>query len=509
MHYFEKNVVEIKQEYTNFLTNIMTPLVYEGIKDIYNRALSTETKFKEAATIDPHVQNPGVLKIFQTFLKDIQSLNKHMIQMEYERIKERSKCSDWFDDLVKAVVKSNIILLTYNASGKKCKLVKEKYHEKIEVQNFVHKSYIECARMFYNYPEIFYHKYSTIEIKRNQREAYNLIRDAIVEAIRKMLPVKLILEEYLKNDYVDDNNDISSNIPHSRYTNLKTLLKRKILDEEDNIEDEYHDDNSDQENKLPSESRYSNSYHKILDDDTEIEEKIDDIDKEIDMKDKNENMSENLNNLIYGKEETNITQTDQLKSDNNLNQDENKKEDIKSKEINDNTESIKENNKDEPKIYDYSKAAKLLENLKKPKDPLADVISQYKKNISIGGDKSDTKEEIFNSKENKINKDNNKEKFKDNLDYTETNRESDKKTDKFEDFQEINIKVDKKVDKKDVKFDEHNDNNKLNDKDFKNDYNKESKTNYDKEIKNDKFDNFEGSDIRTESQNKFFDKLLK
>jgi hypothetical protein len=34
-HYFEKNIVEIKNEYTDFLTNMMAPLIYEGIQSLY------------------------------------------------------------------------------------------------------------------------------------------------------------------------------------------------------------------------------------------------------------------------------------------------------------------------------------------------------------------------------------------------------------------------------------------------------------------------------------------
>ena len=70
MHYYEKNIVDIKNEYTKFLTHIISPLIYEGIKSMYKKAIETDLKFKELAKQNPNVNNPGILKIFQHFLKN-------------------------------------------------------------------------------------------------------------------------------------------------------------------------------------------------------------------------------------------------------------------------------------------------------------------------------------------------------------------------------------------------------------------------------------------------------
>ena len=124
--------------------------------------------------------NPGIVKIFQMYLKDIESLNINEIEKETIRIKNNSKCSDWFDDLVKAVVKSNIVLLTYNVSDKTCKLVEDKYHERINIADFVHKCYIECARVFYNNPEFIWHEHTRnthlCDIRKNKTEINDMIK---------------------------------------------------------------------------------------------------------------------------------------------------------------------------------------------------------------------------------------------------------------------------------------------------------------------------------------------
>ena len=142
MHYYERNIVEIKTEYTDFFINMISPLVFEGMKSIYMRAVELEKTYEEAARKNVAFKNPGVLKLFQHFLKGVPSLNVNLVEAEMIRIRDSSKHADIFDKLIKAVIKSNIVLLTYNASGKECKLVNEKFHEKIDINNFIHKIYI-------------------------------------------------------------------------------------------------------------------------------------------------------------------------------------------------------------------------------------------------------------------------------------------------------------------------------------------------------------------------------
>lgn len=201
-HYYERNIVDIKCEYLTYLTDVLVPLIYEGLQSIYNHALDQHTKFEEYVQTYPNAKNPGIIKIFQACLKDIPSLSAGAIEIEVKRIKEFSRCSEWFDDLVKAVIKSYIVLLTYNSSGKTCKLVNEKFHEKINVSEFIHKCYMECAIVFYNNPELFWNEHPTETSQICKKSAYKYVRQCIIDAIHKMLPIKLILQEYLSNDYI-------------------------------------------------------------------------------------------------------------------------------------------------------------------------------------------------------------------------------------------------------------------------------------------------------------------
>ena len=226
-HYYEKNIVDIKKEYTEYLVTVMTPFLYEGFQSIYNDAKQTEQAMIQESKSKSGIINPGILAIFQKFLKAVPGLSSHMIEKETNRIRDLSQCSDIFDDLIKAVVKSNIVLLTFTGSGGKCKLVDEKFHQNVDSKDFVHKCYVECSRIFFDHPEIFWHEASTHEIKQNQRVMYQLMKVGIIKAIRRLLPMKQILEEYLKRDYIEDSED-RHETTEEKYRNVKDLVKRDL-----------------------------------------------------------------------------------------------------------------------------------------------------------------------------------------------------------------------------------------------------------------------------------------
>lgn len=227
-YFYLRNITEIKEEYTTFLINLMSPFIYEGIKSVYSFAMNAHKEFLEKGKHDPDAKSPGILKLFQLSLKEIQTLNNHSIEVETNRIKAGCKCADWFEDLVRAVIKSHIVLLTFSNTRKHPEILKEQFHNKIEIKDFVHKCYIESAKLIYNNPELFWHEFPPLEIKRNQREACNLIKQAIHEAIRKILPYKLILSEYLNNDFYDEEDEFGGNISDSKYMNIQSMVNRDL-----------------------------------------------------------------------------------------------------------------------------------------------------------------------------------------------------------------------------------------------------------------------------------------
>ena len=267
-------LVETKNEYISHLINILNPLIFEGMQSIYKEAQKTSD-----AT--------DVLKIFQTYLKRIPKWNQNLIDKETERIINSSHSYGWLGDLIKATLKSSLIVLMYNPTRKTQERVDSSFYKNISTSDFIHKVYIECAREIWNNPYLLYHNYPPIEIKRNQRDCMNIIKDCIREALRKLLPVKHILSIYLGEDAEEDihNNNFEQTITEAEEKNLTKIIKKDLSDtkklEYDIFEENIPNDDSKSDSRTigskilniikPNESRTSvTSTHNIKDDETSV-----------------------------------------------------------------------------------------------------------------------------------------------------------------------------------------------------------------------------------------------
>jgi len=217
-------LVETKNEYTTHLSNILTPLIFEGLQSIYKESLEI------AGATD-------ILKIFQSFLKRIPRWNQTIIDTETERIINSSHSYGWLNELIRATLKANLVVLMYNPTCTKQTKINPKYYQDIKTCDFIHKVYIECARELYNNPYLMYHEYPPIEIKRNQRDCLYLIKECIKEALRKLLPVKHILEVYLGEEMelnkIDDD-QFDKAISEVEERNLTKLIKKDLSNNDDN-----------------------------------------------------------------------------------------------------------------------------------------------------------------------------------------------------------------------------------------------------------------------------------
>lgn len=226
-HYFEKTIVDCKEIYTDYLIGAVAPTLYHGFKQIYRDAQEMENDYIEGEKINPKVKNPGVLKIFQYYVIGIEKWSDSMAEMETQRVRNDSGCADIFDDLIKAVIKSHILVLTYSASDKTCKIINEKLHEKIEPNYFIHSCYVECGRIFIDHPTLFYHDFSNLVLKENERKIYQLIKIGIKNGIKRVLPMRKILTEYLSKDYIEVENKTEE------YLKIKNMIHGKNQSSED------------------------------------------------------------------------------------------------------------------------------------------------------------------------------------------------------------------------------------------------------------------------------------
>jgi hypothetical protein len=209
-------IVETKKEYTTNLINIITPFLYEGFKSIYDEAIKVSNHKEE-------------LKTFQIFLQRILNWKDEIIMAETKRILLDSGCSDILEDLLKAVIKSNIMVLTNTPPDKKNKL---QINYIIEFNKFIHYSYIESAKAIFQNPFLFLHNIPDNEKSRNKKETIELIKNCIEEAIRKMIPLDLILKEYLGNSYSESNNNMDKSLSNRDKSKLMHLIKADDINHE-------------------------------------------------------------------------------------------------------------------------------------------------------------------------------------------------------------------------------------------------------------------------------------
>lgn len=225
-------LVEAKAEYTRILSSILTPRLREGIFNVFQEAL------KHCRDTNTTSQ---LLVTFQKYLSSISRWSDYMVEEEYDRIQRLSKC-DYMEDLITAVFVAHTKILTSihtRAKIKKIDLTIPKPH------TFIHRVYIECARLFWKEPYVFIlsTKYSNemdvskINQQVNYSKSEEIIEKALQRSISRMLPVKSILSMYLGesvNDLMSDNIE-DDGLNHDV---VKTLIKKELEKHREENEEE-------------------------------------------------------------------------------------------------------------------------------------------------------------------------------------------------------------------------------------------------------------------------------
>ena len=211
-------LVDAKEEYTKQLISILKGCIYQGIKSIYMDA-------KDICNQDNTPDN--VLMVFQDLLSRIPKWSQDIINKEFERITNISKC-DYIDDLLKVVYVSHIKILTIVHSAQKNKKITLKVPSG---SHFIHLCYTECAREFWKDPYYFSDRVSKYEHQKNMRDSENMIAECIMETIRKQLPVRHILKEFLNEpdeEIEEEDDDIKEPTKKKYLKKLESVVKKEL-----------------------------------------------------------------------------------------------------------------------------------------------------------------------------------------------------------------------------------------------------------------------------------------
>lgn len=175
---------ESKNEWGARLLTIMTPLIIDGFKSIFDESLNL---CKETEEMDKY------LMTFQNLISRIPKWNAIIIEKERKRIIERSSCS-YLEELITCVHIIQLKLLTAMRVGQKQKKIDINIPK---LDDFIHKVYINVARKVYVNVYLFENNISPLQKQKHNRELEIIIQECILNSVRESIPIENILRAYM------------------------------------------------------------------------------------------------------------------------------------------------------------------------------------------------------------------------------------------------------------------------------------------------------------------------
>lgn len=184
-----KTILECRNEWCEQFVLIVKPHILEGFDDIFNEAVKL---CKEQNQMDKY------LITFQNMLAQIPKWSQSLVEAETKRISEKSKCN-YLESILSVIHISQLKILSATRVGQQAKKIDINIPQ---LSTFIHNIYINVAREFYKYPHLFListpsYKINNLDIKKNKREIDIIVREGILETLRKNIPIDQILRAYL------------------------------------------------------------------------------------------------------------------------------------------------------------------------------------------------------------------------------------------------------------------------------------------------------------------------
>jgi hypothetical protein len=193
------NLQESRNEWCSRLVSILTPLVIEGIRSIFNESWKLCIENDEAGKY---------LMTFQNLISRVPKWNANIIEEERKRIVERSGCN-YLDDLITCVHIIQLKVLTCIRVGNRQK--------KIDINtpnldSFIHKVYINVARKCYSNVYLFEKNIPPLLTQRVNRELELIVQESILNTIRDSIPTEAIIRAYMDESVEQEEEVIIENI---------------------------------------------------------------------------------------------------------------------------------------------------------------------------------------------------------------------------------------------------------------------------------------------------------
>ncbi len=182
---------ESKNEWGARLLTILTPLIIEGLKSIFEEAFKL---CKDNNETDKY------LMTFQNFLSRIPKWNSAVIEQEKKRIIDKSACS-YLEDLVTCVHIIQLKILTAMRVGHKQKKIDINIPK---LDDFIHKAYVSVARKIYKNVYLFELGIPPLQVQKHNRELEVIVQECILNTIRENIPIESILKAYMDETVEED-----------------------------------------------------------------------------------------------------------------------------------------------------------------------------------------------------------------------------------------------------------------------------------------------------------------
>jgi hypothetical protein len=182
---------ESRNEWSSRLVSILTPLIIDGYKSILDEAIKL---CKENGEMDKY------LMTFQNFISRIPKWNATIIETERKRICDKSGCN-YLEELVTCVHIVQLKILTSMRVGQKQKKIDINIPK---LDDFIHKTYINVARIIYKNVYLFETNIPPLQTQRHYRELETITREGILNTLRESIPVEAILKAYMDETVEED-----------------------------------------------------------------------------------------------------------------------------------------------------------------------------------------------------------------------------------------------------------------------------------------------------------------
>lgn len=182
---------ESKNEWGARLLTILTPLIIEGLKSIFDESVKLCRVNEE---MDKY------LMTFQNLITRIPKWNANIIEKEKKRIIEKSGCG-YLEELVTCVHIIQLKLLTAMRVGQKQKKIDINIPK---LDDFIHKTYINVARKVYKNVYLFEINIVPLQIQKHNRELEIIVQECILNAVRESIPIEHILKAYMDETVEED-----------------------------------------------------------------------------------------------------------------------------------------------------------------------------------------------------------------------------------------------------------------------------------------------------------------